>query len=291
MSENQDISLSLRKNISEQINSLVLLSRNSHQNPELLVHELRKGIKRMRSLFRLFKPVIKDEDFHRINEMIAETGRLLTLQRESIVNFQTFKEIENKLSNYLSEDSKVIILQQLNNQIADTYSNAVNLYNNKILNVSFQLSKIRDIVNNLNVNKYSSDLLKLAIENTYLKTLKFYSDCKISLHTEAIHKLRRFSKHLFFQLKFKPILDSEKNHVLLEQLELLSEILGKEHDYVTLNQLFIKYVYKIIEPKDRTILFQTIEKERNNLQKKAFALCREIFVKEFSLTQHEFVHI
>jgi CHAD domain-containing protein len=289
MSVNQDISLSLKQVISEQVNTLISLARSSQHRQEVLVHEIRKGIKRIRSLFRLFKPVIRDIDFHRINEMIAETGRSLTVQRESYVNHQTYKEIEFQIGDSLSEKSKDFIKQFLKKQRNNAYSNIGNSFNNHILNITFQLSKIRDLIDSLHVKEYPPELIELAIEKNYSKTIDYFTDCKISLHLEAIHKWRRFCKHVFSQLKFGPLPLNETNDHFTEILDNLSEILGKEHDFVVLDLLFRKKIYKELNQKDRDLLIQTIENERDKLHKVAFNAGRDIFIRELSFSHLEAV--
>lgn len=289
MSEFNDIGFSLKLIISEQVSTLQTLMRNPKHRPEVIIHEMRKGIKRIRSMFRLLKPVISDIDFHRINEMIADTGRSLTFQRESYVNHQTYKEIEFQLNDSISENSKVFIKQFLIKQKEQAYSNEGNSFNNLILNAIFQLSKIRDIISGIDVKAYPLELLELAIEKNYQKTICYFNDCKISLHLEAIHKWRRFCKHVFSQLKFGPIPSNEIKNRFIEDLDNLSEILGKEHDFDVLNQLFMKNIYKEIDQKDRNLIFYFIEKERNRLHKDAFITGREIFAKKLSFYQLESV--
>jgi CHAD domain-containing protein len=289
MSANRDISISLKEIITGQLNNLLLQIRNNNQSPEILVHEVRKGIKRIRSLFRLFKPAISEYDFHIINELIADAGRSLTLHREAVVNYQTYKEIERSINDSISTSAKVIINQYLSKEVKEAYSNIGNAFNNQILNVSFQLSKIRDKIDSLNVRNYSHDLFILALEKNYQKTIHYFSICRISLHLEAIHKWRKFCKHVFFQVRFGPLPENEESNKFAEQLNILSEILGKEHDLAVLNLHFIKHIYKDIEAKDRTILLQYFDRERTNFQKKAFWHGREIFSKEIPFMQPEYI--
>lgn len=285
MSIDKDIRLSLKEIISGQINDLLLLIRSSGQNQPILVHELRKGIKRVRSLFHLFKPVISDQDFHEINKMICELGSTLTYQRESIVNIQIFNELEHIFTRFSNKNTLVLINELLNNQNAEAYENTKNEFNRLITGISFNLSKVRENINNLKINPYSADLLKLAIIKNFSKTKRYYNDCKISSHMEAVHKWRRYCKYLLFQLKFGPIDFIDQQYT--DKLDNLAEILGKEHDLAVFDQLLKVFIFKEIDRQDRLIISQYLDDERNELQKKAFKLGKEIFSEKVVISKPE----
>lgn len=287
MSESADISLQLKQSINNQVNVLMSLVRSSKQNPETLVHELRKGIKRIRSIFRFFKPVISDFNFHMINEIIAETGRSLTFQRETTVNLLTFNEIVSQLKNIVSDDSKVQIAAFLEDQRQQAYSSWNNQFNNLILKVTFQLSKIRDFVENLKINSYSVELLELAINRDYHKTIVYFNDCKISLHHEAIHKWRRFCKHMSVQLKSDFVPQNQIINEFIKELDSIAELLGKEHDFTILDHLFIRNIYQNLNIMDRDYISHYIEKQRNLLRKLAFNNSLILFKKELSFYELE----
>jgi CHAD domain-containing protein len=107
------------------------------------------------------------------------------------------------------------------------------------------------------------------------------------LHLEAIHKWRRFCKHVYSQLKFGPLPKTEINNEFIKNLDNLSEILGKEHDFDVLNQLFIKNIYKEIDQKDSALIFHFIERERNRLHIIAFSSGRELFTRKLSFNCQE----
>jgi CHAD domain-containing protein len=285
MSAKEDIGLFLKQSINEQISTLISLTKNRNLTSEILVHETRKGIKRIRSIFRLLKPVIAERSFYKINELLAETGRLLTVQRESFVNYQTYKEIENRLGDLLTVESRIFLNNTLEKQFKDVYSIQHNYFNNLIAKVTFQLSRIRDTIDKLVIRKYPPTLIELAINRDYMKTINYYNVSKLSLNIEVIHKWRRFCKHISTQLKFGPVSSSELNKQLTYDIDNISEILGKEHDYTVLNQYFIKNCYRQIEPKDSNLLAQYIDKERNKLRKNAFIIGRDLFKKELYFNQ------
>ena len=291
MSATTDISLFLKESIDAQISTLISLTKSKKHAPESLVHELRKGIKRIRSLFRLFKPVINESSFYKTNELIAETGRLLTLQRESYVNLITFTEIEEQLGDFLNPDTRELIKDILEKQYKQAYSNDSNYFNNLIFKIAFQLSKIRDSIHSISSRSFPYNLLELAIERDYYKTIHYYNFSKISLYMEAIHKWRRFCKHFHTHLKFSPLNQSFDNKQLITDIENLAEILGKEHDFAVLDLMFSKFCYRNIDLNDRNRLMIYIDKERNRLRKIAFTTGREIFSKELVLQPSDIVTV
>jgi hypothetical protein len=279
MSEYADITAFLKQKIADQCDFGINLSRNSFQNSEILVQETGRCLKQIRSLFYLFKPIIEEDEYHVLNELIGKTYKLLSQHRESTLNHQSFQELDKLLSLNISSDTRLLIYNCLIEKIKKVYTNNENSFHNKIVGIAFQLSRIRDQIINLQTRVFSETMLVLAIEKNYNKAISFYSKSKISLHGDAIHKWRKYCRYILFELEFYPLESKFELKLFIEKINSLSELLDKEYNMSVLDKVLKYEIYPKINQKEIIILHQIIEKERHTFQKKAFWLGAEIFSK------------
>jgi hypothetical protein len=291
MSENFDISSILKQIIDDQLNYGINLSRNSTHSPEELVYEIQKCLKQIRSLFRLFKPITSEADFHNYNELICESIRLLNYQSESYVNCNTFQELDKILSDSVSLETRLITSNYLNKQKKEAYTNRKNAFHNKIVSVAFQLSRIRDYIANLKTRNCPFNMLILTIGKNFDKTIAFYNISKISPHVEAINKWRRYCNHVLFELKYSPLERNTELNLFISKIDLLTKLLDKEHDLAILDKIIKMEIYPEITQNESVALHQIIEKERHTFQKKAFWLGAEVFAKNSTVPRLEIVYI
>jgi hypothetical protein len=76
---------------------------------------------------------------------------------------------------------------------------------------------------------------------------------------------------------------------LINKIDNLTELLSKENNLAVLDKILKKEIYSKIAQKERVVLHQFIEKERNMFQKKAFWLGKEVFVNKSVLPFMEIV--
>jgi CHAD domain-containing protein len=267
----------LRKVVIEQIEEAISFTQNKKLSQEDQVHELRKNIKRIRSLVRLFKSILTEQEFHNLNEHIADLGRALTFQRESTVNLQTFLEFGNTVDEAISATSKRKIIEVLSQELSEAYSNKDGKYQKIIINLSFQLTRLKDWVQIMPLRDFPLDVAFSSIENTLHKTTRLFKDSQSSLHSEIVHKWRRFNKHLYFQMRFSKLISKEENRAMLVELNRLSDLLGKEHDLYMLD-IYLKEKLQKQIPIDEILNLKTyIGHKRYLIQKQTFAMGKALY--------------
>jgi hypothetical protein len=282
-----DIGIQLKSSIENQINSALMLIHNRELSQKSIVRELRRNIKNVRSIFKLFRPVISEIDFHTTDEQIGKINRALTIQREAWVNLKTYHYLEGHLPENFCQLTKTMIFNELTDNFNSVYSNKNNAFDKIILNISFQLSKLQEKVNLLLLREYSESMLYLALEKSYTKTSRLYFHSKISLRTDIMHKWKRFNKHFTNQIMFVSLFHETQFDKLTEELDMLTELLGKERDLVILNGHLTKKMQKKIDRKERMMLHQVIDSERRKLQKAAFVMSNSLFAKRINIFKTE----
>jgi CHAD domain-containing protein len=282
-----DIGIQFKTVIEQQVNSAMKLLHDSKLEPKNKVRELRRNIKNVRSVFKLFKPVIAEIDFHTIDKHIGSVNRSLTIQREAAVNLKTYHSIEKYLSDKLSAQTNTFIIEALKEHFNEVYSNKDNAFEKLMLNCSFQLSKLRERINLLASRNYSESLLYMSLEKTFSKTVRLYLDSKKSLQTNIIHEWKISNKHLTTQLQFADIFHVNMFNALIDELEIITDTLGRDHDLAVLHEFIFGCLKVKISKKELSELQLVIDTARRKLQKEAFIKGNIVFSTRFNIPKTE----
>ena len=271
----ENIGNELREAILSQITNSLGLETNSDSSDEVKVHELRKVVKRCRALLKLLRPALDESSFYDLDEILGRSARLLTDQREATVNLRTFINLTNRSKTRLPDDLKNNILNELTKNINQSYNLAQNNFPNQLHESLLSLMLIKDKFENLILHHIEDKDLKLLLRKTYQKTAKLYGDARFSLDTEIIHKWRKFTKHLLFQLKLSPFQTKGKMGRMISSLEELSDTLGNEHDLAIMED-YLKSNFEF-SSNDQQQIHLIVSKERSRLQKRAFIIGAKLF--------------
>jgi CHAD domain-containing protein len=212
----------------DQLNGSVLSS-------ERLVHELRKCIKRIKALYYLLKPLMDQKTFYMLEKNITQAGHILSEQRDSTVNLETFEILEKNSFCGISPSSKAEIREVLAYNINKAYNNRHNAFNNRIFRISVLLKRFRNQLNINYIEQADANFFINHIEKNFYSAQTFYKHSKYKPEREIVHSWRKSMKRLLLQLKFSPIVPAADTEFIITKLEYLTEILGWEHDLAILS--------------------------------------------------------
>jgi CHAD domain-containing protein len=286
-----DIGIQFKKVIENQIDSALRFCHDTQYSRKTVVRELRRNIKNARSVFKLFKPLISEAEFHTIDSQIRNINQLLTRPRESSVNLKTYRFVEQLLPMTFSAETNTKILNELAEHFNNAYSNYNNAFDKIILNTSFQLSMLRDKIHALESKAYTENILYLAIEKTFAKTTRLFKNSKKLLQTSTIHKWRVYNKHLIAQIQFLSLFYDNLFDKLVGDLEMISAILGVEHDLAILNEFLQDNLKDKLNKDENTELQRVVDNERRKLQKRAFSIGNVLFSTRMNIPQTENVTV
>jgi CHAD domain-containing protein len=285
--KNPDIGIHFKAVIEDQIKCALKLVHDDKIDQKVKVRELRRNIKNIRSVFKLFKPIVAETDFHSIDKQIGDINRSLTIQREASVNLKTFFSIEKLLSDNISGETNELIIDELTNHYNKAYSNYDNAFDKIILNISFQLSKLREKIGLLATKEYTESLLYLSLDKSFSKTVRLYTDSKLSLKTNMIHKWKICNKHLTTQIQFTALFHLNLFDKLIVDLEAITDLLGKDHDLAVLHDFIFGRLEEKIGKKELYELQQVIDTSRRKIQKEAFIKGNLVFSEHSNIHKTE----
>lgn len=271
----ENLEIELRESIVNQLTNSFTLENDSSASDEVRVHELRKAVKRSRALLRLLKPALDESFFYDIDEMLGKSARLLADQREATVNLRTFINLIHSSADSLPQELKNTILDGLSQKIDHSYNSLPNDFADQLHASLLLLKQVKDKMEKIPLQHIESNNILLLIKNTYQKTAKLYDDARYSLETEIIHKWRRYTKHLLFQLKLSPFHRNLGTRKMISLLEDLSDTLGNEHDLAIMEE-YLQENFNLGKDEQQKIHL-IVSKERSKLQKYAFAMGQKLF--------------
>ena len=271
----ESLEIELRDSIIAQIDTSVSLKEDPSVNDEAKVHELRKAVKRSRALLKLLKPALDDTSYYTMDEILGNSARLLTDQREATVNLRTFINLTTNRKDILSTELRNTVLKGLTEQINQSYNLGQTNFSNQLQNSIVSLIAAKEKILNLPLNAINEKNLSVLMRKTYQKAARLFHDARFSFDTEIIHKWRKYSKHLLFQLKLSPLRNGMMMQQFVRLLERLSDQLGDEHDLAVLENYLLNTFDLTKEYQQQIHLI--VAKERMRLQNEAFKLGAKLF--------------
>jgi hypothetical protein len=265
-----------------EIDSAVLLKRNHPHHQEMLVHEFRKIIKRVRAVNQLIKHSFTPEQFYDLDQELKYAVNSLSLQRDTTVNLRSLLNLNAVSGEKLPDKIRQMAIHELVRQYKRAYSNAGGIFDSRLRLVVYRLFVFRNIFRSLPVSDISPEQVYNALNKSYVKSARLYEDSYYSLHKEVIHKWRKSNKQLFLQLKHSPV-EITAAHELIGHIQDLIRILGTEHDYAELENNLSGH--PDFSSKDLRTVHRIIDNHRMKLQKKAFDIGNELYshpVKSFT---------
>lgn len=274
----QDKGRMIRNSVRKHLHAALEITSNTNLSTEGKVHEFRKAVKRARALLRTSKFSMDPQEYETINEIMANSARLLTHQRESTVNLKIFLRFSEKHRHELSGDFTTRISTYLSKEVIHAYSDVQKNAEIKTLDRSVDLlryaehllSTSRSVTANLNQ-------INSAILASWEKAKDLFKSAQASQDTEIIHKWRKYVKQLLFQIRFAPhSLQIPKTES--DVYEKISDELGEDHDLAILEE-FINANIQMTE-QERTQYRALIEQDRYRIQQKAFRRGEKVFARQ-----------
>jgi CHAD domain-containing protein len=218
------------------------------------VHDVRVLMKRSRAVMRLIASQIDNDSFKRDYEAFRETGRMLSLWRETSVHRKTLKELKKyhpRLFASLKGNAKLDILMNkpfLPAQAPPEIRTDIDKIEGMLNKAGFRLRFQK--MDNLNQN-----LLLKELENSYDIVADRYLICRNNSIPANLHMFRKKAKDLLYQLWFFRPLNPSTVKSLEKKLDAMTQNLGKYNDLV---QLVAALEYKYTGTKDSPAMDELI---------------------------------
>ena len=218
-----------RRVIGELIRNALNICQGSVEEPDMAAHEIRKGTKRIRAVFRLFRQATGESTCQRSVEHFSTISGLLAEIRLSKVHVDTLYA--------MSKDKRLtldpLLIERLIRKFRQRHKRLllVTLERKQVFQqVSNLLTSELNHLETIPVSSCEFGLLANNIRKTYRKGR---ADLGIMLNQyspENLHNLRKSVKCLWNQMiLIRPVWPSAMG-MMINNLDLLAERLGNEHD-------------------------------------------------------------
>lgn len=196
------------------------------------IHEVRKCMKKLRSLLRLVRPVIRKKRFRAADRAVRDFSRRLGGARDSTVVLATFEALVNHYSDYLSDRTVEPIRQSLTER--QRLAQEQHLSSMDSAGLVHDLKKLEKCFKRLDLVQFSCDTLLDSAKACYREGRAALGVLHVDPSTENAHVMRKHVKYLWYQMRLLQKVDTAQVRQLLLELDELGELLGQDHDLAML---------------------------------------------------------
>lgn len=243
--------------------------------PNQAVHELRKSFKRLRALLRFYKDSSGGAS-EILRKDIRNFGRLLSPLRESCINADLFvRELSGK--NLIPQSKARIAGKKLRHK------------NRKLIKIHFQdrpaVISIGDFFTEFKTRLTDAQCKEVAgihilreISSSYLQGFFLFRELSGNASAVELHSLRKRTKRLYYQLDFIRLLHPDCFQSKCEQLDIINDLLGNDHDY-HLFSVELRSLGSGMNPAETLILENRVDQLRELNFAELFPILNEFFAR------------
>jgi len=216
----------LKRVFREQIDSALRLCRHPAKQRGVTVHEVRKHLKKLRAAMRLAVGEVGKNQHAREDRYVREIGRLVSDLRDAQVRLQTLIQLRDEAAKK-SEENPFPRIEELLSLERESFSAAFDGWQKLAIP---KLERVRERLSKWPLDSISWKQICGAVENIYQRGQRGLAKTIKKPVPENFHEWRKRVKDLWYQLRILQPL----NRVVLEKIaadaEVLSELMGREHD-------------------------------------------------------------
>lgn len=256
---------------SQSIRDSVGEDRKRHQGEA--VHNARKSIKKMRALLRLIAADLGKRTFQRENRAYRDMGRKLSPLRDATVLIASVEKLRDQYCKQVAPNVFVTARNALKNPEKNGAKNLAAVRNQ--LNKS--LAEATRRIDSWPLDKVDWNDLYLGLERIYRQGRRACTAASRDPGMANLHEWRKRVKDLWYHLRLlNPVWPEVMNH-LAEEIKILSEYLGEDHDFAVLEETLSA---KRLRKSDWNILCLMIKARRSQLQRAAFDLGSRVYAEK-----------
>jgi CHAD domain-containing protein len=217
----------LKRVFCEQIDSALRMCRHPAKERGVTVHEVRKHLKKLRAAMRLAVGEVGKNQHAREDRCVREIGRLVSDLRDAQVRLQTLIQLRDKTAKGSGEDhfariEELLLLER------ESFSAAFAGWQKQAIP---KLERVGERLARWPLDCITWKQICGAVEKIYKRGQRGLAKTIKKPVPENFHAWRKRVKDLWYQLRILQPL----NRVVLEEMahdvEVLAELLGREHDF------------------------------------------------------------
>lgn len=276
----QSLGENLRRIFRQQINGALALAQGEKEPGDTLVHDVRKQLKKARSVLQLVRKEIGNGGFRGQDRRLRDVGRLMTESRDAEVRLQTMRQFEEVTHHHYRSYQKIekLLAAELENFLA-----AFGGWEKEAIPL---LERADQLGKKWPRSGYREQELRRAVRRTYKSGRRALAKVQEELSSANIHELRKQVKLLGYQVRILRPWNEVVIGELLRELTELGHLLGRVHDLTLLaDRLRLERGERHWGKQDDELL-AVIEKTKAELQRDGVEIAERFFAErraEFGL--------
>jgi CHAD domain-containing protein len=239
------------------------------------VHGVRKEIKKLRAIFRLVRGEISRGVYRKGAKALREAARSLTATRDARAKLKAFGKLTGHFAGRLPEVEKV--LRKHCRREARRFRN-----NDSVMLADRILRKTNRRVGDLKIEATGWAVIEPGLRQSYRRGRVAHRVARKEPSPENFHEWRKHVKDLWFYLRLLHPAWPLKMLAMTDELELLGEQLGDDHDLFLLKQFVVKHCAGQV--KEVKALDRLIESRQKELRAAALKLGSRLYAETPEVT-------
>jgi CHAD domain-containing protein len=260
------------------------------QGDDDAIHELRKQIKKLRSILRLVRDELEAKNYKRANSSFREAARSLNDVRDSLVLVESLEKLSNAHNDGLSVSSTQSLSQLLNDRKGATLRDLRNSPKT-IRTVKRRLKDGEKRVRKRNLGCKDWRKLASGIVRAYDSGRRAMRAALRQPTTEHLHECRKQAKCLWHQLQFLEGVWPAGMETIGASAQRLADLLGDDHDLAMLSQAAAADAPDC-GTRETALLVSILSRHRADMQQEALDLGRVLYrskpetIRQFVKSNH-----
>lgn len=236
------------------------------------IHGARKQLKRARATLRLLRPAIEDQSYQRENIAARDGARPLSTARdEEVMN----EALDGLLERFAATASGMNTPQLRQSLHKGQRPNGAELSAKQLNEIKAALTRSTQRVQAWKLDTEGWACIASGLRFTYRRARHALRRARLQRATDDLHEWRKQTKYLWHQLQILTPLAPGPVGELADEFHHLADYLGDEHDLAVLRGRLSGPVTELIE------------RRREELQDKAFALGARLYTEKSKTFIHE----
>jgi len=279
LENNETVSFGLKRIVLELIDNSVFHFAKGNGSFNEDVHESRKNFKKIRTVLRLIKSSLGNENYKSENRFYADAGKTLSDLRDSTVIIYTFdkllKKSELEMSNFDFSVFRNFLIEKHKNISASKHKKS-QVINSLATDLLLARSRVFDW-------SISGDNFKIVRKNLR----RIYGQGQSYMHAvfresikENVHEWRKRVKDLWYSLRILSNIWPEIMSPLVSLLGKLSDLLGDTNDLFLLKEKIIANRSKFKDDQHTKELINFIDKRIIDLLRESRSIGRKVYSED-----------
>jgi CHAD domain-containing protein len=257
-----DLAGSVRRVATEQLDGAIEQLADGTEDPVEAIHDVRKRLKKTRSLVRLARPSMRSRDYRRENRALRERGRVLSGTRDADVMIETIDDLAERYAGHAPST----LFDAIRGRLSERASRVREEIQAEIAAHGQALRSLRSRVDDWPLDAVDTAALVRGLSRSYRRGRDAFAQADASPTTANLHEWRKRVKDLWYQLRLVRDAWPQVIKATADEAKALSQALGDDHDLAVLAQLLVDDPEVTAAPSaDRDRLLELIEHRRGEL--------------------------